>query len=624
MSEVKVNKITPRTDCGTTQLGDSGDTVTVTGDLRSDSLKAADGGVIISQSGTTITLGASGDTVSLASGASQSGFGRSGSVDWQTTVKTESFTASSGEGYFIDTDDSGSPFKNYAVTVATGTQYIVGGSGNIFQLDGSTQQAITLMKGKTYRFTQTDDTNDGHPLIISTSNSTTLSTFIAGIVSSGVSYYLDGSSNQSNYVNTTTFNAATTRYIEFQPQTTGTFYFGCYVHGIGMGGAITSQNVTLSLPAGSAGAIVAVADYARNFNTNNFVLSPNGSEKIGGVAVDLTLDVDGQALTLVYIDSTKGWINVQNAEDTETGNPFISATGGTETTSGNCKIHTFTGPGTFTVNATAVCAANNVVSHLIVGAGGGGGEGVGGGGGAGGFREVKSPVTPYTASPLDGYPSSPNRITVTAASFPITVGAGGAGSPGTPVGGAGGVSTFSTITSAGGGGGARCGGTGSGSNGGSGGGGGIFSPHCGGSGNTPPVSPPQGNNGGAGYRPGPGQGEGGGGGGGATAVGGNSETTPNPNNGGDGGAGATTSITASSVGYAGGGGGAGFSGIGGSGGSGGGGCSGPGSPDRGAGGAGTAGTTNTGGGGGAGNYPGPSNVGGNGGSGIVVIRYKFQ
>ena len=48
------------------------------------------------------------------------------------------------------------------------------------------------------------------------------------------------------------------------------------------------------------------------------------------------------------------------------------------------------------------------------------------GGGAGGFREVKSPVTPYTASPLDGYPSAPgNRVTVTAQAFPITVGAGG-------------------------------------------------------------------------------------------------------------------------------------------------------------------------------------------------------
>ena len=103
MSEVKVNKITPRTDCGTTQLGDSGDTVTVTGDLRSNSLKAADGGVIISQSGTTITVGASGDTVSLASGASQSGFGRSGTVDWDTTAKTSTFTGVSGDGFFCDT-----------------------------------------------------------------------------------------------------------------------------------------------------------------------------------------------------------------------------------------------------------------------------------------------------------------------------------------------------------------------------------------------------------------------------------------------------------------------------------------------------------------------------------------
>ena len=104
MSEVKVNKITPRTDCGTTQLGDSGDTVTVTGDLRSNSLKAADGGVIISQSGTTITVGASGDTVSLASGASQSGFGRSGTVDWQTgSVKTSTFTATVDKDFLLDT-----------------------------------------------------------------------------------------------------------------------------------------------------------------------------------------------------------------------------------------------------------------------------------------------------------------------------------------------------------------------------------------------------------------------------------------------------------------------------------------------------------------------------------------
>ena len=46
--------------------------------VKTNAVQAADGGSIISQSGTTITLGASGDTVTLASGASQSGFGREG------------------------------------------------------------------------------------------------------------------------------------------------------------------------------------------------------------------------------------------------------------------------------------------------------------------------------------------------------------------------------------------------------------------------------------------------------------------------------------------------------------------------------------------------------------------
>ena len=55
------------------------------------------------QCGTTLTLGESGDTVTLGTGASQSGFGRTGTVDWQTTPKTATFTAVSGEGYFCNT-----------------------------------------------------------------------------------------------------------------------------------------------------------------------------------------------------------------------------------------------------------------------------------------------------------------------------------------------------------------------------------------------------------------------------------------------------------------------------------------------------------------------------------------
>jgi len=69
MSEVKVNKISPRAACGTVTLGDSG------------------------------------DTIALGSGATQTGFGRTGTVDWQTgDIKTSTFTAVNGQGFFVDTN----------------------------------------------------------------------------------------------------------------------------------------------------------------------------------------------------------------------------------------------------------------------------------------------------------------------------------------------------------------------------------------------------------------------------------------------------------------------------------------------------------------------------------------
>ena len=55
------------------------------------------------QSGSTLTLGGSGTAVTLGAGATQSGFGRTGTVDWQTgSIKTATFTAVSGEGYFVN------------------------------------------------------------------------------------------------------------------------------------------------------------------------------------------------------------------------------------------------------------------------------------------------------------------------------------------------------------------------------------------------------------------------------------------------------------------------------------------------------------------------------------------
>jgi len=55
------------------------------------------------QCGSTLTVGSSGKTVALASGASQTGFGRTGTVDWCTTAKTSPFTATNGSGFFVNT-----------------------------------------------------------------------------------------------------------------------------------------------------------------------------------------------------------------------------------------------------------------------------------------------------------------------------------------------------------------------------------------------------------------------------------------------------------------------------------------------------------------------------------------
>ena len=461
--------------CGTTvNIGAASDNIRSAG----NNLQASDGGNLISQSGTDITLGASGDTINLASGASQTGFGRTGTVDWVTTPKVTGdspVTAATGSGYFLNT---------------------------------------------------------------------------------------------------------------------------------------TAGTITINLPAGAAGSIVSVMDYAATWDSNVVTVSPNGSEKIGGTNSNVALNTKGQSVTFVYVDSTQGWLNTMDSTSNVRGGTFITATvsgvGNTLTCSGNCKVAKFIAPGTFCVSAISLCAANNLVSYAVVAGGGGGGAGNGGsfasgGGGGGGFRELKSPSTPYTASPLDGYPNAPNRITVSATGYPIVVGGGGPGSSasGCTPGVSGGVSTFSTICSAGGGGGGAGQGPGSpGVAGGSGGGAGSApGPLGGGAGNTPPVTPPQGFAGGD--HP-PSICQNAGSGGGATAVG--ADAVPGTGNPVAGGAGAVTCISATPTTYSTGG------------------ASGnwPSGPT-------TNGPDNSGiGGKGAGGCNPSYITGANGGSGIVIIRYRYQ
>ena len=233
MSKIEVNKIGPQ--CGTTLTVGCGAGQTVVADAA------------------TVTLGRCGGTVALASGATQTGFGRTGTVDWDTTPKTATFTAVSGDGFFADTSSGG---------------------------------------------------------------------------------------------------------------------------------------FTMNLPAGVAGAIVSVADYAGTWDTGSLTVSPNGTDKIGGTNSDAVLSTEGQSVTFIFVDSTQGWINNMDSTYNVRGATHITASGGTESTTGNFKIHKFTGPGTFAVSNAGLgtpCAPSNV-DYLVVGGGGAGGGRYGGGGGGGGWR----------------------------------------------------------------------------------------------------------------------------------------------------------------------------------------------------------------------------------------------
>ena len=404
------------------------------------------------------------------------------------------------------------------------------------------------------------------------------------------------------------------------------------VSGVGYFVNTTSGAITVTLPASpDAGAVVAVSDYAGTSDTNNITIGRNGSN-INGAAADLTVSNENSAITLVYVDSTQGWkaTDTSSLNDIALQPAYVTATGGTITECGNFKIHTFTGPGTFTVSCVGNPIGSTSVDYLVVAGGGGGGRGAtnsgnsAGGGGAGGYRESSGASSGcYSASPLGACVSA---LPVTATGYPIKVGAGGtavalapACTPNLASENSGSNSIFSTITSAGGGGGGNrmnsplC--AQAGASGGSGGGG--TSARTGGTGNTPPVSPAQGTSGGTAT------GNSSGGGGGATVAGSPNASVGPINPGGPGGAGATTSISASPTAYAGGGGGGGSSnGSGAGGGTGGTGGGGKGADEDSS--NAVAGITNRGGGGGGGSGSDPGSAGANGGSGIVIIRYKFQ
>ena len=74
----------------------------------------------------------------------------------------------------------------------------------------------------------------------------------------------------------------------------------------------TSGAIEMDLPAGSIGDEVSFIDYAGTFDTNALTIDQNGSEKIAGSTDPLTVSTERAANTLVYVDSTQGWLLKNN------------------------------------------------------------------------------------------------------------------------------------------------------------------------------------------------------------------------------------------------------------------------------------------------------------------------
>ena len=70
----------------------------------------------------------------------------------------------------------------------------------------------------------------------------------------------------------------------------------------------TSGAITMTLPAGSIGSEIVFIDYAGTFDTYALTIAADGSEKIAGSTADLTVSVERAGNTLVYTDSTQGWL----------------------------------------------------------------------------------------------------------------------------------------------------------------------------------------------------------------------------------------------------------------------------------------------------------------------------
>ena len=131
---------------------------------------------------------------------------------------------------------------NYTVTVASGTLY-GGGTGNVFYLDGTGNPAITLIRGNTYIFDQSDSSNATHPIAFRTSADASYTT---GVTSTG-----------------TPGNAGAKTTFVVPSDAPASLKYYCTTHGNGMGNLITVETSNINVVASNIGEVNSFAQRYR-------------------------------------------------------------------------------------------------------------------------------------------------------------------------------------------------------------------------------------------------------------------------------------------------------------------------------------------------------------------------
>ena len=254
--------------------------------------------------GTTITLDSTGDIVLDADGGDVifkddgTTFGSATNTSGNLIIKSGTTTAATFSGAnvtFAGTIAGGG-------TLTTGGNVVIPDAGNIGS--ASDTDAIAISSGGVVTFSQAPVFPDGSIAVadLDIDGATDIG---ADLVDADLFIVDDGAGGTNRKVAASRIKTYIGGGTQWQAVKTSNYTAAA---GQGVFANTTSGSFTVTLPAGTLGDEVTIVDYAGTFDSNALTVAANGSEKIFGSTDDLTVSTERAAFTLVFTDSTQGWL----------------------------------------------------------------------------------------------------------------------------------------------------------------------------------------------------------------------------------------------------------------------------------------------------------------------------